>query len=136
MADTRLACAALAGVGVALLQQLVDAPVRELICALIAIVAGVPLDPVPLDVMAGDQRIESLPEVSVLHWFLVGRLPAAPLPLQQPLTDSIPQVLGVRVKRDAAPPLQRLEPADRGRQLHAVVGRQLLASPQLLLAAS
>ena len=90
--------------------------------------AGVAAHPVPFDVVRGRERVEALPEVLVLHRLAVGGPPVAALPVGKPGRDAFAHILRIRVDGDAAAALQRLERADRGRQLHAVVRRVGLAA--------
>src|SRR3546814_14105709 len=54
-------------------------------------------------------------------------------PAMDPARYAVPQRDAVRVDADLDRTLQRLQPADRCHQLHAVVGRRRLAAVQLLL---
>src|SRR5688572_32580429 len=90
----------------------------------------------PFDVVGRGEPIEPLPEVLVLHRLAVGRAPVAPLPVRHPGGDAVAHVLRVRVERYLAAPMQGLERADRGSELHAVVGRRPLAPVQLAFTAA
>src|SRR5581483_7834239 len=58
--------------------------------------------------------------------------PAAPLPRMQPLRDALHDVDRVRIELHPARPLERLQGADGGGQLHAVVRGLRLAAVELL----
>src|SRR3546814_3141273 len=60
-----------------------------------------------------------------------GGFPAVGAPAMDPARDAVPQIDAVRVDADLDRALQRLQPADRCHQLHAVVGRRRLAAVQL-----
>ena len=62
---------------------------RQFIGALVVIMAGMALDPVPADLVAMERRIEPLPEFDVLHRLLVGGLPAIALPAVDPFGDAV-----------------------------------------------
>ena len=79
-------------------------------------------DPVPLDGVAGHRCIERLPQVLILHRLLVRCLPAALLPVRQPLVQAVHDVLGVGIERHLAGTIQRTECFDDRRQFHAIVG--------------
>src|SRR3990167_257718 len=91
---------------------------------LVARVARVAFDPVPLDVVHAivHQRIELLPQVGVLHRLFGGRLPALGLPAVDPLGDAFAHVLAVEVHRHLARPLEGGQALDHGGEFHAVVG--------------
>src|SRR5262245_48595736 len=92
--------------------------------------------PDPVDLVRRACRIQTLPQVDVLHWLLVGRAPAILLPAVDPFGDAFAQVVAVGVEPHLARPLQCLQPTDGGHQLHAVVGGGGLAARQLALAAA
>src|SRR5579859_4856097 len=89
--------------------------------------------PVPLYLMASRQRIQLLPQIDIFNRLLVGGEPAAALPVVHPLGNPFHHVQRVGVELDAARPLKRLERADCGGELHAVVSRVGLAAVELLL---
>src|SRR5262245_46762935 len=60
--------------------------------ALVLGVAGVALDPVPGDAVAGGGGIETAPEILVLHRLVLGRAPAVELPAVNPAGDAVAQV--------------------------------------------
>src|SRR5690348_12610112 len=66
-----------------------DAEVREGVGALVLGVPRVPLYPVPGDAVGAGHAVKVLPQVDVLHRFLVGGAPAAPLPVGEPLADAL-----------------------------------------------
>src|SRR5690606_33866730 len=97
---------------------------RQAVDELVLRVTGVAAGPGPLDLVAGRQLQQALPQVAVLHRLPGGRAPAVPLPALEPTVgERLLQVLAVGHERDAAGPLQRLEGAHGGRELHAVVRR-------------
>ena len=106
----------------------------SLIDALVAHIARMPLTHTTRPRGAGSRRIEPLPQVLVLYRLLVGRAPAARLPVRQPLDDARADVLGVGV---AAARARRASSArerhDGPHQLHAVVGRLRFGAGELLL---
>src|SRR5688572_2855807 len=107
--------------------------VGELVRPLVFGVSGVAFHPVPLDSMLLRELVQLAPQVGVLDVLPVGGAPAVALPAVDPLRDALLHVLRVGVQAHPAGPLERLERADHGRELHAVVGRSRLAAPQLLL---
>src|SRR5689334_8699811 len=109
--------------------------VGELVGALVFRVPGVAAHPVPLYLMFCRQLGELLPEVHVLDRLLVGRTPAAALPVVDPGRDALLHVERVRVHAHAAGPLERLERPDDGHELHAIVGRARFAAVDLLFGA-
>ena len=75
---------------------------RELIGALVHLMPGVALDPMPAHVVLPERRIEPFPEVDVLHRLLVGGLPAVALPAVDPFRNAIMDVFAVSVQLDRA----------------------------------
>src|SRR5205807_6063099 len=114
--------------------QGVDRLVREPVDALVAGDAGVPRHPVPLELMAGGELIEPLPQVLVLHRLAGGGAPAARLPFGEPLGDAAANVFRIGVQARPHRALERLERPNHRRQLHAVVGREGFRAVELLLA--
>ncbi len=53
----------------------IDRGVRERVTALVAGNAGMTAHPVPFDAVAGGLDVEQLPQITVLHWLAIGRLP-------------------------------------------------------------
>src|SRR5260221_13504960 len=94
---------------------------------------GVALDPVPGDAVRPGETIELLPQVHVLHRFLVGGAPAAVLPVRQPFADALLHVLRNGVDLDPARGLERFQRANDRGELHAIVGRLPLAAEPLPL---
>src|SRR5262245_36503040 len=90
-----------------------DAPIGQRVRALVLRVAGVALDPMPLDVVLRGERVELAPQVFVLHRLLVRGAPAFSLPIADPRGDALHHVDRIGVELDAAAALQRLERADR-----------------------
>src|SRR5262245_55790045 len=73
--------------------QLRDPAPRQLVGALVLGMAGMAAHPEPLDLVLAAGGVEPLPQVGVLHRLLVGRAPAAPLPVVDPLGDALLHVL-------------------------------------------
>src|SRR5665647_436866 len=111
-----------------------DAVACQLIGALVCIVAGMALDPVPAHLMRLQRGVEALPQFDVLDRLLVGGAPAVPLPAMDPAGDALTHILAVGVEIDGAGFLQRLQRRDRGHQLHAVVGGMGFTALQFLFA--
>jgi hypothetical protein len=86
-----------------------DCVARQLIGALIEPVARVPLQPMPPDLVLCRYAVEALPEIHILHRFLVGRAPAIAFPLMNPAHHSACGIFAVRVQVDQARPLERFE---------------------------
>src|SRR5690606_32762919 len=112
--------------------DLADRLSRKLVRTLVFRVASVSLDPVPADFVGLQGFIKALPELGILHRFLVGRAPVVALPAMDPGGDAVPEIGAVRIEVDDRGTLQGLERPDGCHQLHAVVGRDGLATPQLL----
>ena len=104
----------------------------QFVGALVLVVAGMALDPVPLHLVTQAGGVEALPQLDVLDGLAVGGLPAVLLPAVNPLADAVLHVLGVGVQVDVRGALERLQRRDGGEQLHAVVGGLRLAALQLL----
>src|SRR6266700_1270705 len=109
-----------------------DAVARELVGALVLVMAGMALDPVPAHLVRLQRRVEPLPEFDVLDRLLVRGAPAIALPAVNPGRDALPHILAVGIEIDLAGLLQRLQRRDRRHQLHAVVGGVRLAALQFL----
>ena len=109
---------------------------RQGVNAVVFRVAAVTFDPVPFDSVRRCGGDELLPKLGILDRLLVGGAPAVPLPIVDPLCDAVANVNAVGVKLDPARPFQRFEPTDRGKQLHAIIGRQGLATGELTLLAA
>src|SRR5258706_9692879 len=108
---------------------LVGQPVRPLVLR----VTGVALHPVPLYLVARRQLVEALPQVDILDGFLVRGAPAASFPVRDPLRDALHHVERIGVELHAGRAFQRLERADRGGQLHPVIGGVRFPSVELFL---
>src|SRR5258706_3901504 len=106
---------------------------RQRVGALVLGVAGMAFYPAPVHAVIRQGFLQALPEIHVLHRFLVGGLPTAALPLREPGRDAELEILavGVDVHLDAF--LERLQRLDRGHHLHAGVGGEWLAAADLLL---
>src|SRR5258706_13070837 len=106
--------------------------VRQRVCAFVLRMPGVTAPPMPLSLMSGGELLELFPEVDVFHVLLVGRAPVAALPGMDPGGDPLLYIQGVGVDPHPTRPLQRLQRADDGHQLHAVVGGGRLPAAELL----
>src|SRR5271156_125796 len=109
-----------------------DAGPRDSVGPLVFRVAGMAAHPFPTDDVPGCRSVEPLPKIDILYRLLVGCPPVPPLPAVYPFGDAVAQILTVAVEPDAARPLQRFEPGDRGHHLHAVVGRLGIIAAQFL----
>src|SRR5581483_8476086 len=112
-----------------------EAFVGQAVRRLVAGVAGMALDPAPVDLVARGRRVQPLPQVLVLHRFLVGGAPAAGLPARQPFVEALLDVDRVGVERHRAGLAQRLQGGDRRHHLHAVVGGERFAATEFFLVA-
>src|SRR5260221_7925332 len=108
-----------------------DASVCELVGSFVFWMPSVSLDPMPLYLMLRAQLVEVAPQVLVFYRFLVSRFPALAFPGVDPARDALLHILGIGEHPHAARALQRLQAADHGGQLHAVVGGGRFAAPQL-----
>src|SRR6476620_2749204 len=72
-----------------------DTLTRQLIGALVFVVAGVAFDPVPAYLLRLQRGIEALPEVDILDRLLVGCAPAVLLPAVDPAGDALADILAV-----------------------------------------
>src|SRR5581483_7668491 len=110
-----------------------DRGAGERVGAFVLGMAGMAAHPVPGDPVRRSGAVEALPQIEILDRLLVRGAPAARLPAGQPAGDAVAHILAVGVERHPARPRQRLQPGDRRRQLHAVVGGRRLAAGQILL---
>src|ERR1051326_9585437 len=95
---------------------------RQLIGALVLGMTLMAFPPVPVDPLRGCPRLQALPEIDILHRLLVGRFPAALLPLGKPAGDAILEIDAVRIEGHRRRPLERLQRRYGRHPLHAVVG--------------
>src|SRR5688572_4129528 len=109
--------------------------IREPIGSFVFGVPRVSPHPVPFYVVLGGELVQPPPQILVLDGLLVGRAPAAALPVLDPGRNPFHDVERVGVDPHAAPALESFERADRGHELHAVVRGVGLAAPELLLLA-
>src|SRR6202171_2428360 len=105
---------------------------RQLIGALVGVVAGVALDPMPAHLMLVQRCVEALPQVDVLDRLFVRGAPAVLLPAIDPAGDALTHILAVGVEIDRAGLFEGFQRRDRRHQLHAVVGGVRLAALQFL----
>src|SRR5690606_10584563 len=103
---------------------------RQFVGALVLRMARVAPHPVPGDLVAPACLAERLPKLGIFHGLPVGRAPAVALPSLDPTGNAVAHIVAVGVELDLAGLLQRRQRLDRGRQFHAVVGRQSLAAGQ------
>src|SRR5262249_17358659 len=87
------------------LRLALDRALGQRVGAFVFGVAGVALDPVPLDLMRRRRGFEPLPQIEVLDRLFVGSLPPARLPRMQPARDPVAQIAAVGVEPDPARPL-------------------------------
>ena len=104
---------------------------RELVAALVHLVACMALDPVPGNVMALHGFIKRLPQILVQHRLLCCRAPAIGLPARHPVGDALHHIFAVGMKIDPHRPFQGIQPLNGGLKLHPVVGRSLDPAAQL-----
>lgn len=78
----------------------------------------------------GQQRIEFLPQIHVLHRLPRGGFPTLGFPALHPFGNAFANVFAVHVDTDTAGPLEGLERLNDGCKLHAVVGGQGLATTE------
>src|SRR5918995_2101169 len=102
-------------------------PVGQAVCPLVFRVPCVALHPVPFYVVLGGKLVETPPQVLVFHRLLVGGTPAAALPVEDPDGNALHDVQRIGIELHSALPLQRLERADYGHELHPVIGGGRLA---------
>lgn len=114
-------------------KQLINRKIRQCVRALISRHACVSFHPVPLNLMARDFGVESLPEVDVLHGFAIGGAPIATLPLREPFENAVAHVLRIGIERHFRRSLQCGQRLDGRSELHAIVGRQRLGAFDLAL---
>src|SRR4051794_19909326 len=107
------------------------AGVGQRIGPFVALVAGVTLHPPPADLVTSCLGLQRAPQVIVLDRLLPGGLPAALLPIVDPLGDALAHVLAVGVHDHLAGPSECPQPLDDRRELHPVVGGQSLTADQL-----
>src|SRR3546814_19826943 len=95
--------------------------------------AGMALDPMPVDAMPLGGVEQPLPQLGILDRLPGGRPPSIPAPAMYPLGDAVADIDPVGGEDDVAGPLQRFQAPDRSKELHAIVGLQWLHARQLLL---
>ena len=108
-------------------------PPRQLVRTLVLGMAGMPLDPLPMNRMARLRRVQPLPQVGILDRLLVGGSPAVPLPAVNPLRHAIFHIGAVGDDGDLADTRQGFQGADRRHQFHAVIGGIGLTAGKLAL---
>src|SRR5690242_7631628 len=86
-----------------------DAVAGKLVGALVLVMAGMALDPVPANLVRLQGFVEPLPQLGVLHRLLVGGAPAISLPAVNPTGDALPHILAVGVEIDLARLFQRFQ---------------------------
>ena len=100
----------------------------KLVGALIVVMADMAFDPMPADFVAVGRLLQPLPQLGILHRLPVRGAPAVLLPAFDPAGDAAAQIIGVGIELDVRRRFQRIERLDRGDELHAVIGGQLLAA--------
>src|SRR5437764_651268 len=83
-----------------------------LVGALVLVMAGMALDPVPAHLVRLQRLIEALPQLDILDRLLVRGAPAVALPTVDPTRDALPHVLAVGIEIDLAGLLQRFQGRD------------------------
>ena len=114
-------------------QELKRRVAGEPVGAFVLGMAGMALHPVPLDPVRRGGVEQFLPQLGILDRLLRRRLPAVAAPAVDPLGDAVADIDAVGGEDHLAGALQRLQRADRGEQLHAVVGGHRLAAGKFLL---
>ena len=95
----------------------------ELIAPLILWMPSVSLEPVPVDGVCLYESIKGYPQLLIFNRLSVGGFPAVLLPVEDPLSDSLSQILRVGVEIDNAWFFKGAERLDRRLKLHLIVGR-------------
>jgi hypothetical protein len=107
---------------------------RQLVAALVLLVAVVTADPMDAQRVDVHQREQLLPQIPIRD-HAAGR-PSPPVrlpPARPPFGDAVHDVLRVAEQVDLARLLERLERLDGRRQLHAIVGRSSKSADDLLM---
>jgi len=114
------------------LQGALHPQVGQGICTLVARVACVALDPLPVNPVTGtvDQGIHALPQVYVFHWLLAGSFPTLGFPAGQPLGHALEHVLAVHMQGHLAGAFEGSQGLDHRHHFHAVVGGTQLSPEQ------
>lgn len=105
---------------------------RQSVAPFILRMAGMALDPVPVDLVTGHLRVQCLPEVDVFHRLPGGGFPAVALPAVDPLGDALAQILAVGKQLHLAGLGKQAQPLNGRQHLHAVVGGALKTLRMLL----
>ena len=114
--------------------MLLDLARGQRVAAVVVGIVRVALDLDPLDAVDVAVFQQRLPQVLILHGFLVGLQPATLLPVVQPaLAEGVHQIGAVGIDPHLAGLLQFGERLDWGQQLHAVVGGVGLIAGQFQL---
>src|SRR3546814_17451608 len=82
--------------------------------------AGMALDPMPVDAMPLGGVEQPLPQLGILDRLPGGRPPSIPAPAMYPLGDAVADIDAVGGEDDVAGPLQRFQAPDRSKELHAI----------------
>src|SRR3546814_16709638 len=98
--------------------------------------AGMALDPMPVDAMPLGGVEQPLPQLGILDRLPGGRPPSIPAPAMYPLGDAVADIDAVGGADDVAGPLQLFLAPDRTKELHAIFGRLCLPARPLLLMVS
>ena len=102
------------------------------VAPVVVLVAGVTFGPDPVRFVDPDQRVKFNPKISVADWVVL-LPPMAAFPSDNPLRDSLPDVLGVRRDFYFARLLERKEALNCRHQLHSIVGGVRIVPEELLL---
>ena len=92
---------------------------------------GVTFHPDPFDPVRLGGVEQFLPQVSILDGLFIGGFPAVALPAFDPFGQAVHDITAVGRQRHTTWLGQCIEPRNRCRHFHAVVGRQRLAARQL-----
>jgi hypothetical protein len=94
---------------------------RQPVAPVVVAMVGVPFGPNPVRLVHTYQLVEFDPQVCIANRAVL--LPPVPaFPVDNPLRDPLPHILGIRGDVDFARLLEREEALNRGHQLHSVVG--------------
>src|ERR1017187_4595308 len=105
----------------------------QFVAAIVVGMVGVPLGPRPPCLVTGHLFVEGLPQILVEDRLLGGGQPALAFPAVDPRGDAVFDVLRIGDHLHLALFAERLQPLNRRREFHAVIGSVLLRIPNLFL---